>query len=166
MGKYYSRAVIDQVNQISAIEYLMDHEPYNLQRTGRSYKTKKHDSLYLSNGYWRWSSRGIGGKTALSYLQKVDELSFLDAMDRLCYLYRIDSEQKDPDAAERFAEEQKKRKAEIEAMVDSVPAEFELPVPAENNKRAYAYLRSRGISGSVISYHKDGREAQGTFRRA
>ena len=152
MGKYYSRTVIDQVNQISAIEYLIDHEPYNLQRTGRSYKTKKHDSLYLSNGYWRWSSHSIGGKTALSYLQKVDELSFIEAMDRLCYLYRIDADQKDPDAAARFAEEQKKRKAEIEAMADNSTTEFSLPAPAENNKRAYAYLRNRGISGSVISY--------------
>ena len=152
MGRFYSRTVIDQVNQISAIQYLMDHEPYNLKRTGRSYITKKHDSLYLSNGYWRWSSRGIGGKTALSYLQKVDELSFPEAMERLVYLYRIDPTQKDPAAAEKFAEEQKKRRAEIEAMVSRAPAEFHLPEPAENNKRAYAYLRSRGISGSVISY--------------
>ena len=152
MKKFYSKEVIDQVSQISAIQYLMDHETYNLKRTGRSYITKKHDSLYLSNGFWRWSSRGIGGKTALSYLQKVDELSFIDAMDRLCYLYRIDSEKKDPDAAGRFAEEQKKRKAEIEAMVEKAPSEFALPPPAENNKRVYAYLRKRGISGSVISY--------------
>ena len=152
MGRFYSRTVIDQVNQISAIQYLMDHEPYNLKRTGRSYITKKHDSLYLSNGYWRWSSRGIGGKTALSYLQKVDELSFPEAMERLVYLYRIDPSQKDPAAAEKFAAEQKKRRAEIEAMVSRAPAEFHLPEPAENNKRAYAYLRSRGISGSVISY--------------
>ena len=48
-----------------------------------TYCTREHDSLKISNGKWMWWSRGIGGRTALDYLIKVKELSFIEAVETI-----------------------------------------------------------------------------------
>ena len=40
---------------------------------------RDHQSLHISNGLWHWQSTGIGGRSALDFLIKVDNYSFLDA---------------------------------------------------------------------------------------
>ena len=152
MRKYYSRKVVDDVKEISAIDYLEKHEPDNLVRSGGTYRTRKHDSLYLSNGCWRWVSQGRGGSNAISYLQQVEGMSFVEAIGKLCTLYGIDEDQKDPPGTEWYVAAQKRRKAEIEEMIRASPDGFRLPIPAEGNKRLYAFLSKRGISKTVITY--------------
>ena len=75
-------AVIEQARQMDLLSYLQRYEPSNLKRVaGNVYCTKEHDSLKISNGKWYWWSRGFGGVSALDYLIKVREYSFVEAVE-------------------------------------------------------------------------------------
>ena len=77
-------AVIEQARQMDLLSYLQRYEPNNLKRVaGNVYCTKEHDSLKISNGKWYWWSRGFGGVSALDYLIKVKELSFIEAVETI-----------------------------------------------------------------------------------
>ena len=77
-------AVIEQARQMDLLSYLQRYEPNNLKRVaGNVYCTKEHDSLKISNGKWYWWSRGFGGISALDYLIKVKEYSFVEAVELL-----------------------------------------------------------------------------------
>jgi hypothetical protein len=66
------------------LTYLQNYEPQELIHvSGGTYCTREHDSLKISNGKWNWFSRGIGGKTALDYLIKVKDYSFLEAVETI-----------------------------------------------------------------------------------
>ena len=66
------------------LSYLQRYEPNNLKRVASNvYCTKEHDSLKISNGKWYWWSRGFGGVSALDYLIKVKEYSFVEAVELL-----------------------------------------------------------------------------------
>ena len=77
-------AVIEQARQMDLLTYLQHYEPSNLRRVaGNVYCTREHDSLKISNGKWYWWSRGFGGVSALDYLIKVKEYSFVEAVQTL-----------------------------------------------------------------------------------
>lgn len=77
-------AVIEQARQMDLLSYLQRYEPSNLKRVaGNVYCTREHDSLKISNGKWYWWSRGFGGVSALDYLIKVREYSFVEAVKML-----------------------------------------------------------------------------------
>jgi len=77
-------AVIEQARQMDLLTYLQHYEPSNLRRVaGNVYCTREHDSLKISNGKWYWWSRGFGGVSALDYLIKVREYSFVEAVQQL-----------------------------------------------------------------------------------
>lgn len=147
---YYHPETIEAVKSISALQYMLDNEPYNLVKKGHSYFLKQHDSLYFSNGKWRWSSQGLGGNSALSYLQAVQDMKFTDAMALLCDVYHIDpNNYKDYG---KIAESNKERSAAIDGPEVAPEKEFVLPAAAPNSRRVYAYLKKRGISDEVIRY--------------
>ena len=80
----FDPAVIEQARQIDLLSYLQRYEPGNLKRVaGNVYCTREHDSLKISNGKWYWWSRGFGGYSALDYLMKVREYSFVEAVQTL-----------------------------------------------------------------------------------
>ena len=80
----FDPAVIEQARQIDLLSYLQRYEPGNLKRAaGNVYCTREHDSLKISNGKWYWWSRGFGGFSALDYLMKVREFSFVEAVQTL-----------------------------------------------------------------------------------
>ena len=80
----FDPAVIEQARQIDLLSYLQRYEPGNLKRVaGNVYCTREHDSLKISNGKWYWWSRGFGGFSALDYLMKVREFSFVEAVQTL-----------------------------------------------------------------------------------
>ena len=86
---YISPEVILEAKQIDLLTYLKACEPSQLVRvSGNTYCTKEHDSLKISNGKWMWWSRGIGGKTALDYLIKVQGYSFLEAVQAILGTYK------------------------------------------------------------------------------
>ena len=77
-------AVIEKARQMDLLTYLQRYEPSNLKRVaGNVYCTREHDSLKISNGKWYWWSRGFGGVSALDYLIKVKEYSFVEAVEQL-----------------------------------------------------------------------------------
>ena len=77
-------SVIEQARQMDLLSYLQRYEPSTLKRVaGNVYCTKEHDSLKISNGKWYWWSRGFGGVSALDYLIKVREYSFVEAVQQL-----------------------------------------------------------------------------------
>ena len=81
---YIEPEVIEQAKQIDLLTYLQSFEPQELVHfSGSTYTTRTHDSLKISNGKWMWWSRGIGGKSALNYLIKVKDYSFVDAVEAI-----------------------------------------------------------------------------------
>ena len=75
---YIAPEVVQEVKKMDLLTYLKNYEPHELVRfSGNTYTTRTHDSLKISNGKWMWWSRGIGGRSALDYLIKVEGYSCL-----------------------------------------------------------------------------------------
>jgi hypothetical protein len=73
-----------EAKKLDLLTYLQLYEPDELVHvSGDAYCTRTHDSMVINNGMWYWRSRGIGGKTALDYLIKVQGYSFVDAIKKL-----------------------------------------------------------------------------------
>ncbi|HHZ07020.1 MAG TPA: DUF3991 domain-containing protein [Clostridiales bacterium] len=80
----FDPTVIEQARQMDLLSYLQVYEPSNLQRVaGNVYCTREHDSLKISNGKWYWWSRGFGGVSALDYLIKVKDYTFVEAVQTI-----------------------------------------------------------------------------------
>ncbi len=76
---------IAKAKEWDLLSYLQVYEPGELKRCGnQEYQTITHSSLKISNGKWHWHSRGIGGRTALDYLIKVQGIDFVTAVKTLC----------------------------------------------------------------------------------
>lgn len=125
-------AVIEQARQMDLLSYLQRYEPSNLKRVaGNVYCTKEHDSLKISNGKWYWWSRGFGGVSALDYLIKVREYSFVEAVEMLT---GITADWKPPP---------------VSAPKDE-PKVLLLPPRNHDCNRVTDYLFGRGIDLSII----------------
>lgn len=80
----FDPTVIEQARQMDLLSYLQRYEPNNLKRVaGNVYCTREHDSLKISNGKWYWWSRGFGGVSALDYLIKVKDYTFVEAVQTI-----------------------------------------------------------------------------------
>jgi len=130
-----TRSQIERAKQVDILDYLLAHEPGNLKKTGNEYRLRDHDSLTISNGYWHWHSRGFGGKTAtaLNYLIKVRDMSFVDAVRHLAN-----------DAVISYAQQPRKPPPPPKKLP------FTLPPRNKDNERVIAYLQSRGIDRALI----------------
>lgn len=81
---YVSPEDIQRAKEMDLLTYLRNYEPEELVHvSGETYCTREHDSLKISNGKWHWFSRGFGGKSALDYLIKVQDYTFLDAVNTI-----------------------------------------------------------------------------------
>ena len=86
-NNWVSKEQIEGARTLDLLSYLQKYEPGNLQSLGnKTYCTREHDSLKLSNGKWYWWSRGIGGVSALDYLIKVRGMDFVRAVRHMCAL--------------------------------------------------------------------------------
>ena len=66
---YIDPKVVLEAKKMNLLTILKNFEPHELVRLDKNnYTTRTHDSLKISNGKWMWFSRGIGGTTALNYL--------------------------------------------------------------------------------------------------
>ena len=101
--------------------------------SGNTYTTKTHDSLKISNGMWMWWSRGIGGRSAVDYLMRVRDMTFIEAVSQIA----------NDESALRKQYEKPKPRTERNLI---------LPTKADNNDIAIEYLKGRGINENVISY--------------
>ena len=125
-------AVIEQARQMDLLTYLQHYEPSNLRRVaGNVYCTREHDSLKISNGKWYWWSRGFGGVSALDYLIKVKEYSFVEAVQTLTG--EVSNWIPPPHAPKK-----------------EEPKELLLPKRFKNCDRVIRYLFGRGIDYQLI----------------
>ena len=131
---YIPKDQIAAAREMDLLTYLRRFDPEELVHIGgNTYTTRTHDSLKISNGKWCWWSRNIGGTNALDYLTRVEGLSFLDAVQRILgELPRV------PPKSEPTAPLPK--------------TEFTLPPKHADNRRVFAYLRSRGIDAEIINH--------------
>lgn len=131
---YVEAAVITEAKQMDLLTYLQNYEPQELVHvSGNIYCTKTHDSLRISNGKWCWFSRGIGGKSALDYLIKVNGFSFLEAVERIMGQTAV--------MQPVFAPTEKEK-----------PKVLLLPQASRCSTHAVGYLESRGIDNELIDY--------------
>ena len=131
---YIESAVIMQAKQMDLLTYLQNYEPQELVHvSGNIYCTKTHDSLRISNGKWCWFSQGIGGKSALDYLIKVNGLSFIEAVEQITGQAAIKSTV--------FVSCEKEK-----------PKVLLLPEKNRCATHAVSYLKSRGIDYELIEH--------------
>lgn len=131
---YFSQADLARARELDLLTYLENYEPDELVKISSNvYSTRTHDSLKISNGLWMWWSRGVGGRSALEYLIKVQGLTLYEAAHRILgKSFSVPNINKPPPKTESKV--------------------FELPERADNNDKIIAYLSRRGISKTVINY--------------
>lgn len=132
---YIPPEVVAQAKQMDLLTYLKNYEPEELVHfSGDTYCTRTHDSLKISNGKWCWFSRGIGGRSALDYLIKVNGYTFTQAVERIMGQAAIQ-----PPV---FVYQPKKEQ----------PKALELPKASRCATHVVSYLRGRGIGQELIDY--------------
>lgn len=132
---YVEPEIIEQVRQIDLLTYLRKFEPDNVEEvkgTKNVYRTVDHDSLKISNGKWFWWSQGFGGYTALDYLIKVRNYSFMDAVEILT----------GKELAKWTPPPKKEEKNETKVL--------RLPEKYQDSNRVMQYLFDRGIDYQII----------------
>ena len=124
---------IEKARQVDLLTYLHACEPNELVHiSGNHYCTREHDSLKISNGKWYWFSRGFGGYNALDYLIKVQEVPFLEAVERITGQVAYQPKQSRPKP--------------------ETPKVLLLPQASPTTSRVHGYLRSRGIDPDLIDF--------------
>ena len=131
---YVSKEQLTAAREVDLLTYLRCFEPQELVHiSGSTYVTRTHDSLKISNGKWFWWSRGIGGRNALDYLTAVEGLWL-------------------PEAVQRILGESPCIPPPSKPAVLYPKTEFMLPPKHTDNRRVFAYLRSRGIDAEIINH--------------
>ena len=131
---YIDPDVILQAKKMDLLTYLRNCEPHELVHvSGDTYSTRNHDSLKISNGKWCWWSKGIGGRSALDYLIKVNGFSFLEAVERIVGRTAVQP------PVFKSSEEPKLKK-------------LMLPEAYSHTDGVEAYLRHRGIDSGIINF--------------
>jgi len=116
-------------------EYLRIADPGELVKICQGeYCLRSHDSFKISHKdgkwLWYWYSRGIGGRSAVDYLIKVKDYTFVDAIKEVNRAMK--------GMKPSFFVEEKEKKA------------FSLPSRSRTNDKVIGYLCSRGIDKSLI----------------
>lgn len=133
MGKYIPPPILDELKKVDLVTYFRTIMPYELVKvSANEYTTKTHDSLRMSNGLWNWCSRGFGGRNAIDYLMKTEQLEFNDSANLLL-----------------------KQLQNKVPTIDQQPAktkERHIIIPEKNtaSDKVISYLKSRGIDEEII----------------
>ena len=131
---YYDKDQIEKAREMDLLTYLQSYEPDELVTMGHGvYCTRTHDSLKISRGLWCWWSHGVGGRSALDYLTKVRGLDFTEAVGCILRESPVSS-------SARLLPQ------------PPAPKPFELPERHTDNRRVFAYLRSRSIDPEIINH--------------
>jgi len=128
---------IEQARSVDLLSYLQSTDPGSIRRINDNrHVLKEHDSFVMSNGRWIWNSAGIAGHGALDYLCKFKGMPFIDAVNELT------------DGPVPTMTTTRPMPAKVVPIKQ--PKQFILPKANTTNKRAIAYLMSRGISNDII----------------
>jgi hypothetical protein len=169
---YIDPEVILQAKQMDLLTYLQNYEPQELVHfSGSVYCTRAHDSLKISNGKWCWHSRGIGGRSALDYLIKVNGLTFTAAVEQIMGQAnirgprRIENSLGKGGTTERVSFSPQGGNEQIAVCDDAPPVfmskpkeppkPFDLPPMDIGIAEVERYLAGRGISLNLIRYCAD-----------
>ena len=132
--RYVTPEEVAQAKGMGLLTYLQTYESENLiHLSGNTYCTREHDSLKITNGKWHWFSRGIGGRTALDYLIKVEGYPF-------------------PQAVETLIGRAAARPPVFHAPMPEPSKEFIMPELNPNTRKVANYLLGRGIHPEIIDY--------------
>ena len=133
MGKYILQPILDELKKVDLVTYFRTIMPYELVKaSANEYTTKTHDSLRMSNGLWNWCSKGVGGRNAIDYLMKTEQLEFNDAANLLL--------------------KQLQNKVPTIEQQPTKPKEKHIIIPEKNtaSDNVISYLKSRGIDEEII----------------
>ena len=133
MGKYIPPPILDELKKVDLVTYFRTIMPYGLVKvSANEYTTKTHDSLRMSNGLWNWCSKGVGGRNAIDYLMKTEQLEFNDAANLLL--------------------KQLQNKVPTIEQQPTKPKEKHIIIPEKNtaSDNVISYLKSRGIDEEII----------------
>ena len=133
MGKYIPPPILDELKKVDLVTYFRTIMPYELVKvSANEYTTKTHDSLRMSNGLWNWCSKGVGGRNAIDYLMKTEQLEFNDAANLLL--------------------KQLQNKVPTIDQQPTKPKEKHIIIPEKNtaSDNVISYLKSRGIDEEII----------------
>ena len=138
--KRVTKEEIEAAKRMDLLSYMQQYEPEELVRVGpHDFKTKTHGSLCISdNGFWNWTSRGFGGRTALKYLTEVKLLPFPDAV-RLLNEGRLV-----PDSFQHIPSPLPQSPAK--------PRQIQLPEKDAQSAEMLDYLRKRCISEKILQH--------------
>ena len=132
---YIPPELVAEARQVDLLTYLKNYEAYELVEVCRNtYTTKSHVSLKISNGLWYWFTKGVGGKSAIDYLIKVRNYTFINAVQTVLGNIKIQ-------APVQYKQQEKDKEKHLK-----------IPIKAVNNDRAINYLLSRGIDKDIINY--------------
>lgn len=127
--------IVKKAKEMDLMTYLRNYRPDELIKSGgNEYKLKSHPSLKLSNGFWDWHSRGIGGISAFSFLMDVEGMSL-------------------PEAVNEILGQVENKKPVYIPEAELRPQRKKLVIPEENNRinEMVYYLRdARGIDLDII----------------
>lgn len=139
MGNKIPQEIVDEAKKWTVFDYFNTFEPGRIHRVGRSYRMRDHPSFCIApdGNSWYWHSQEIEGGDAISYLMKVEKMSFQDAVKLL---------------TGRDIEYVHKEQKQI---TNPVVFPFVLPEQDNNNYKVINYLSNRGITNEVIKYCMD-----------
>lgn len=125
---------VRRAREMDLLTFLQNYSPQELIRLSpTTYCTREHDSLKISNGMWHWFSRGIGGRSALDYLIRVQNQSFQQAVEtilgRAAFLPPV---------------------SHVQPPKQETP--LLLPKPNGDNRAVTQYLCGRGIHPDIIQF--------------
>ena len=138
----YSSDELRRAREMDLLTYMRMCEPHNLVPNGSTeYRLRDNHSVAITvkNGAWYDHADGEGGYAALSFLIEKRGYTLQNAAAELLGLMGGTA----PNASLRVVPPPK----------ELLPREFVLPEAYENNRRVFAYLRSRGIAPEVINHH-------------
>jgi len=132
---YIPPEAVAKAREMDLFTYLKNYEPGELVHvSGDTYCTRTHDSLKISNGKWCWFSHGIGGRSALDYLIKVNGLSFVEAVEQIVGWTEVQ-----PPVSVPMPKKEK-------------PKTVLLPPRNRDSTRVERYLLGRGIDRELIQF--------------
>ena len=149
---YVPKELAEKLKQIDLITYFQMTGAFQVIYEGNGrYSTKEHHSLKMDNGKWNWFSHGVGGRNAVDFLCKIetgkDYHKALELLMKRTGICAENYQQVTKNNEEKYKDFNNKWRED-----SSKPKQIILPEKNENNKRAFAYLMSRGIDKEVINY--------------
>ena len=138
---------IEQARNVTLLEYLLRCEPGSVkQSTAGRHVHKTHDSFVIDNGKgeWFWNSKGIGGHSAIDYLERVEGMDFVSAVKHLT------GENVPLPGQGKTKTYTAKTAAPPQERPPPKPKQLTLPKANNGNEMAAAYLMGRGISKATV----------------